>query len=1082
MKTDILAEILLLNQFPSLLPDLTGQRLDSFRSQLHQPEVSRLLLSLISRDVYYAPINFDNEPFWRLLVESLPDAEVRLYLHRVCISYSHEEDGLVTAYYHRKLFAENPTHPLLDQIIRRCAMSYWMGYRHYHGDSFGKDLSRDDFNMAEILAYDRPEYLPLVVTCKILPERVHLNIGHLVSYPHFDPSIYHLGPLDEGRQKVLLHTFISNDPLERFLEACSITGIFGNDAISLMKQREGTTPSPNVLATLLETAEDSNHVFHHNVLTLLRSKEFQGPVHARLKDIGFKSESNWWLIMQMECAQDPAVILPLVERLIANGERWASVQSLKRVCKAADRPPAEQAAPLLLKALDMGWKERQDWELCRIMASGYMDHPEARTRVMEILHQAGPDEWSVMLVWGELLDKPEFIHDALDHLREALFQEKFLGGSLQTRIIKCGHPGMPALLHEVISSERSGNRNKVWAVSALVEICVDESDLMQRLLEIAHSHPDESPARQAAIVLLRLHFGSVPEVRGALDQWVQPDGLAANSQLRAYLEKAASVPWEDGMDSWHGRLLQSLSRPQDGDQLRHQQSLVRTAAAVFGDRPETMWALLKQLPSRTGAVENTLDFSCEDYAYWQTCIQTVALRWPQRPEVFQALADLLDHPLLKLRIEASKLIARLYPDREETSRLLAARLDDNIVTFAEYMALKMGSPEAMQQGLSVLHRLVKKESQKDPSALQRVSWTRTQTELAQDGPLYLIRYFGPRKDLLEALEKLGRATDNLVLQEPIVILLKTFKGSSPSLGLDGVIPKARIEALRALPNEPSSLALLEKMAVDDASVEVRLAALEKLAEHWPGDEYPLKALTDIVQEGVPEALTLLAKLRPQSETWAEWLLDFKRGTPFSQPDRLVSETIANSFSMTEAGFAYLQERILQSEDNLELGAVARALKGMRAVAHPFRNRVKVLLSSIHCLLHRLLSEKKLEPGTASALYHLLHCCSSRRKKLAQVEKLLFENTYPLQREMGEAVVYSLTTELGLREKDVKSPIAPKVGSFLVRVYNHHPQWDCAYAAYRVLVLCLFHKLENGTEIKEIYPEYWQTVSTLPQQK
>ena len=107
------------------------------------------------------------------------------------------------------------------------------------------------------------------------------------------------------------------------------------------------------------------------------------------------------------------------------------------------------------------------------------------------------------------------------------------------------------------------------------------------------------------------------------------------------------------------------------------------------------------------------------------------------------------------------MLSRLYSKDTETPELIAPHIGESHIIFGEYTALMMGRPEGLKTALA---------------ALENFGEPHDRQYLALDGPLYLIRYFGPRKDLAAALHGLSERTNNPRLKEGIAkVFSKYFK-------------------------------------------------------------------------------------------------------------------------------------------------------------------------------------------------------------------------------------------------------------------------------------------------------------------
>src|ERR1044071_5992587 len=97
-----------------------------------------------------------------------------------------------------------------------------------------------------------------------------------------------------------------------------------------------------------------------------------------------------------------------------------------------------------------------------------------------------------------------------------------------------------------------------------------------------------------------------------------------------------------------------------------------------------------------------------------------------------------------------------------------------------------------------------------------------------DGPLHLLRHFGPRKDLFGRLSRMAAGTANTSLQKGISKALDTFFPGRKLQSLDSAIPADRIDALQSADLDGSDLARVKAMCENDPSDAVRLFAAQAL--------------------------------------------------------------------------------------------------------------------------------------------------------------------------------------------------------------------------------------------------------------
>jgi hypothetical protein len=148
----------------------------------------------------------------------------------------------------------------------------------------------------------------------------------------------------------------------------------------------------------------------------------------------------------------------------------------------------------------------------------------------------------------------------------------------------------------------------------------------------------------------------------------------------------------------------------------------------------------------------------------------------------------MNHPWLKVREAAARALTRAYPLDPDIPALLVPHIGESHWIFAEYTALMTGRPEGMAAALSVLEDL-------EDSPATRY--------LALDGPLYLVRYFGPLKSLNEQLLALAACAKSDVLAKAILAMVSRFFPSGGRESKDPlmVLRFARTRRFRPSPQE-----------------------------------------------------------------------------------------------------------------------------------------------------------------------------------------------------------------------------------------------------------------------------------------
>jgi hypothetical protein len=196
---------------------------------------------------------------------------------------------------------------------------------------------------------------------------------------------------------------------------------------------------------------------------------------------------------------------------------------------------------------------------------------------------------------------------------------------------------------------------------------------------------------------------------------------------------------------------------------------MHSLATWFGDHEETLPMLASFVRSSTtepdperfrrSGQSSEHEWWRKEHGFRAASLRTLVFRWPEDERVRQVAKEAIDHPWLEVREEAARSLARAFPADPDVPALLVPHLGESHEIFAEYAALMTGQPEGLATALTVLEQL------------QETPETRY---LALDGPLYLVRYFGPLKTLGRDLKSLAARTGNPVLRKGLSAVITRF--------------------------------------------------------------------------------------------------------------------------------------------------------------------------------------------------------------------------------------------------------------------------------------------------------------------
>lgn len=601
---------------------------------------------------------------------------------------------------------------------------------------------------------------------------------------------------------------------------------------------------------------------------------------------------------------------------------------------------------------------------------------------------------------------------------------------------------------------------------------------LRHLLQFAEN-PYDTPIQGYAIKMLAEHFPDRLQVKTLLKTLAAPESTNKCTQLAA----RRAIAWGYRGQSWAVDFL-LLAERSEADALidfvddpdyskwlnrRHEwreeleDILLRTTrdegwkafdavhglALFFGEQTETKELFLTMAtanppPSSSKNPKIRLGHRMADFYVWKAviCLRTAVMLWKDDPDVLRAVHAALDHPDREFKEEAARLLSRAYSCHPETANRLRQYLAESLIIFGEYIGLRMGDLEAMFEGLAVL------------AALPDTPAARA---MAQDGPLYLVRFFGPRKDLLQELLRIGAAGPTWV-QEGVVKALERFYRHRNPISLDSGIAFARSKALEKKDGQDWDRVL--QLAKADPAPSVRLHAIEALFGRDGNDPRALDALKAMVAEGHAEGLFLLGSKCPEDGAALDWLLGLHQTGAFSpnpHASELLTTCVATHFTRVGSAAAFLMDRARATSGSKEFNASVEGL--CKIYGHDAE--VRVFLDS-HTMDPRLdyktagqvLSVRSagLQPGEKIGLLlnilndHRYSDMAAKYQAAREVSYMLGRDGFPKGSAENAIVANALTVAL---EHHPSLPIRRNLGATLGSVLmSRGPTHDAGWKEYQ----------------------------------
>lgn len=316
------------------------------------------------------------------------------------------------------------------------------------------------------------------------------------------------------------------------------------------------------------------------------------------------------------------------------------------------------------------------------------------------------------------------------------------------------------------------------------------------------------------------------------------------------------------------------------------------------DHPETKAFLMDTVSARS---QSTPEFTGE-------CLQALVFGWPQDEEVRQLVCDILDHGILSLSETAVKLLKICYDDEADYLPLLRDRWHRSFVFFAEYLMCAAPDLEAMWKGVDSLNSLGE-----------------AQYGFSNEAAELLVIAYGPRKDLLDALQEVARQTHNIRLQEGIAGILRYWMPISFWKRLSCLAPSVQMKMIETLNFDPQNERLMRDLMMRDESIPVRFKAAAWLCSKLPG-KIRLVELQPLIFGDAAESKQLLhhwAKLHPLA---VEEVLEFGQDSLFKAPCSHVTLLVSSHYFHTALGKDYLHARMLGDATDMERDSILDGLR------------------------------------------------------------------------------------------------------------------------------------------------------------
>ncbi|MCW1885059.1 hypothetical protein OKA04_10000 [Luteolibacter flavescens] len=741
------------------------------------PKVRPLLLDRVEFSQRYDQFFEAEHTMLRMLLEAFPDCQTARHLLRWGAFVNFGFEGRCGGPCHelmKRFFADDPY--LRQIVIRSARASTWsFGHRDAPPEDWATDMATDAGDTIATWALDDPSIIPLLVACgTVHPTESKHIIAALACQTHTPLEPFDLGGLAEPVAEVRRHLGSTSDPILRHkLAAIAIHD--GRDyllnthlprelsdcdvELLMRKAAELAGTNLNSVVERLAKAADSRE----DLRSWLSSRCTIAPEHSPWTRNIIRHSGNRELVMDAMAAL-LSTHDPISFRFACEG--------IERLVASPWKLPQDEGMALIDRALQLPHTcGSEEYPLWQAFVAAYPEQARTRHELLSRLPEISTSTGASLLMQSMIqhgVFREELV-DLVNRRVEGLLADlsDITDSDPCLACICSGWVRSPTVFDLLVKIAREAKTLPIrkLAIQTLADHFRDYPRIVDQLLEFT-SDTDKGFCN-AAWNALAHYFPTDPKLMDRLQKIKTPPANCASALLQEWLEgRPHRTP---GTASHREYLIQRLA-----EEWRCSFPAAHFLAAEFGDHEETLPMFLRIIRcSTTGPDVEQFSFpNGFDKYEWErkgpeflaNCLKILVIRWPEDERVLQLAKETIDHPWIEVREEAARSLARAYPDDSDVPSLLAPHLGESHVIFAEYAALMTGRPGGLATALSVLERL-----EQDPA-----------TEiLAFDGPLYLVRYFGPLKSLGRDLRSLASRTENSALKEGIDCVINRF---FPSIG------------------------------------------------------------------------------------------------------------------------------------------------------------------------------------------------------------------------------------------------------------------------------------------------------------
>jgi hypothetical protein len=786
--------------------DWSEEDLASLRRSLKtDPRTKLLILRHLEFTPRYAALYCAEEAMLGMLLEEFPDcAAARYLLHRgAFVEFGHKGDTGETC--HRLMDRHDPDHPHFRQIVIRSARASTVlfGYADISPEELAKDMAVADGHRVARWALHDSALIPLLVACGTAFKHGSAETSiPLASQTHSSLEPFDLGHLAELVAQLTEAIVDFADPVIRSKQAALACQGERLDDRGRVESYFPDNLSQGDFPMLMQVADDPTNSFAPFAISRLVKSANSRPDLIPWIACRFRSEagfSNWSRTILSYC-EDRALITDALERVLScsgPNKYWWATRALERLLSDPWRLPPDEGVALIDRVLQLPDTGDGEWSAWKIFIETYPEQAANRRDLLKRLHDLPARQRGQLM---ECMFRCNVFRDEVTEEVRRLVEES-LGETPVDRIpdpcremIHGGLVRLPVvfdLLMKVAREAPAASSDKALAIQTLAKHWKENARVKELLFDFA-AGSDWAP-RESALKELARSYHADPEIADHLRRLPPTPDSFTLGLVHEWLDDRQLEAWQQQAEQRRLELWSKLDDP-DG----YPEDSLHSLAFWFGDHEETLPLLIARLhgPTEEPAWGKYLSSAQErERSWWEkersiraACLQTLALRWREDPRVLPRIKDAMNHPWLKVREAAARALTRAYPLDPDIPALLVPHIGESHWIFAEYTALMTGRPEGMAAALSVLEDL-------EDSPATRY--------LALDGPLYLVRYFGPLKSLNEQLLALAACAKSDVLAKAILAMVSRFFPSGGRESKDPlmVLRFARTRRFRPSPQE-----------------------------------------------------------------------------------------------------------------------------------------------------------------------------------------------------------------------------------------------------------------------------------------